>query len=133
VVERVITERRTIWVGDIASAAGDDFPRTKANAERLGYRGIATTPMFRSGVLVGALSIWRAESRPFTRQQIALLETFADQAHIAIENARLFRELQERQRELEERNTALAESLEQQTATSDILRAIAASPADLDR
>ena len=68
------------------------------------------------------------EVRPFTEQQIALLETFADQAVIAIENARLFEELEQRNAELQESNRQVTEALEQQTATAEILRVIAASP-----
>src|SRR3712207_266806 len=75
------------------------------------------------GTAIGAIYIRRTELRPFTEKQIALLETFADQAVIAIENARLFEELERRNREL-------TEALEQQTATGDILRAIALSPGD---
>ena len=72
-----------------------------------------------------------ARCAPFTEQQIALLETFADQAVIAIENARLFEELEQRNAELQESNRQVTEALEQQTATAEVLRVIASSPTDL--
>src|SRR5688500_7633603 len=87
---------------------------------------------------IGVLSLVRFEVQPFSEQQIALLETFADQAVIAIENARLFEELEQRNAELQDRTTALQESnrqmteaLEQQTATAEVLRVIASAPTDL--
>src|SRR5262249_42145777 len=73
---------------------------------------------------IGTIVVSRREVRPFSTQEIQLIQTFADQAVIAIENVRLFREL-------EEKNRALTESLDQQTATSEILRIIASSPTDL--
>src|SRR5262249_17964119 len=91
---------------------------------RQGIRTALSVPLLREGVSIGAVTIRRTELRPFTDQQIALLKTFADQAVIAIENVRLFKEL-------EERNRQITEALEQQTVTSEILRVIASSPADI--
>src|SRR5262249_56740900 len=80
-------------------------------------------PVLKSGELVGVILIYREVVRPFTDSHIALMETFADQAAIAIENAQLLTELQTK-------NTSLTEALEQQTATSEILRVISQSPTD---
>ena len=83
----------------------------------MGLRTVLDTPLLREGIAIGAIHIRRREVRPFSDRQIKLLETFSDQAVIAIENARLFQELKE--------------SLEQQTATSEILGVIASSPTDI--
>ena len=105
-------------------AAGEEFPLGQSLASAPGHRTIAATPLMRSGEAVGALAIRRTEVRPFSDKQIELVQIFADQAAIAIENVRLFEEVHARNREL-------TESLEQQTATNDILSVISSSPTDL--
>src|SRR6185436_14108163 len=101
-----------------------DFPLSKSRGIAAGLRTVLVTPLLQKGTAVGAILIRRREVRPFSDRQIKLLETFADQAVIAIENVRLFQELQVRNRDL-------TEALEQQTATSEILRVIASSPTDV--
>src|ERR671918_921469 len=120
---RAVLDRQTIHVHDLL-AAQDDFPRAKALGIAMGVRTALATPLLRDGVPLGVIHIRRREVRPFTDRQIKLLETFADQAVIAIENVRLFQELQARNRDL-------TEALEQQTATSEVLRVIASSPTEL--
>ncbi|HMF23989.1 MAG TPA: GAF domain-containing protein, partial [Pseudolabrys sp.] len=122
VTGRAVFERRTIHVHDLA-AEEDDFPQGSRDARRDGHRTTLATPLLREGVPIGAILIRRMEVRPFSEKQIALLGTFADQAAIAIENARLFEAEQQRTREL-------SEALEHQTATSEVLNVITRSPTD---
>jgi two-component system NtrC family sensor kinase len=124
VTGRAVVDRRTIHVDDLAAASETEFPKGRERAQRFGHRTTLATPLLREGVALGAILIRRMEVQPFTDKQITLLETFADQAVIAIENVRLFKEL-------EARNRDLTESLEQQTATSEILRVISSSPTDV--
>jgi signal transduction histidine kinase len=114
---RAIIDQHTIHVPDIASVLETEFPDAKNRVQATGARTILATPLLRKGISIGAILIRRAEVCPFTEKQIALLKIFADQAVIAIENVRLFQELKE--------------SLEQQTATSEILGVIASSPTDI--
>jgi signal transduction histidine kinase len=95
------------------------------------YRTVLSVPMLRDDRPVGAITVARRVVRPFSDKQIALLETFADQAVIAIENVRLFTELQGKNRALTEAHAQVTQALEQQTATADILQVISSSPTEL--
>src|SRR5215470_5477130 len=96
-----------------------------------GMRTSLAVPMLKESRLIGALTFHRREVRPFTEQQIALIKTFADQAVIAIENVRLFTELQEKNYALTEAHARVTQSLDRQTATSEILKVISSSPTDV--
>jgi GAF domain-containing protein len=124
-----VREARIVHVEDLTEA--DDFPVGRDIARRLGWRTTLSAPLLREGVAVGAILIRRSEVRPFTEKQIVLLQTFADQAVIAIENVRLFTASQEKNRALTQAHGQVSESLEQQTATSEILGVIASSPTDV--
>jgi class 3 adenylate cyclase len=109
-------EARTVHVPDLLNS--DEYPEGRKIASRLGHRTTLAVPLFRNETAIGAILLRRQEVRPFTDRQIAQGQNFAAQAVIAIENARLLNELRE--------------SLQQQTATADVLRIISSSPGDLE-
>ena len=128
---RVVLDCRTIHVRDLARAARTEFPEHRTRQPVTGVRTYLATPLLLADNPVGVIVIRRTKVRPFSAHQIALLKTFADQAAIAIENARLSQELETRNRDLTDALEHLTESLEQQTATSEILRVISSSPTDV--
>jgi GAF domain-containing protein len=126
---RSVLEGRTVHVADLQVKV-DDFPEGSEYARRLGHRANLSVPLMRKGVAIGTINLRRPEAELFTDKQVALLQTFADQAVIAIENVRLFTELQQKNEALTTAHAQVSESLEQQTATAEILRVISGSPTD---
>ncbi len=112
-VARALLERKPVHILDVQSETGVHL----VLARQMGTRTLLMVPLLREGTLIGSLTIWRDFVGAFNERQIELVKTFADQAVIAIENVRLFQ--------------GLTESLEQQTATSEILGVIASSPTDI--
>jgi two-component system NtrC family sensor kinase len=115
VAGRTVLDGRCFHVADLRTEA--EFPESSENARRWGFRALVCVPLMREDVAIGTIALRRREAQLFTERQVALLQTFADQAVIAIENARLFNELRE--------------SLQQQTATANVLRVISRSTFDL--
>src|SRR5262249_28421179 len=123
---RAILESRVVHIPDVLADEEYNPPDgALKEAQKLGqYRTVLVVPMMREGTPLGTLTLWKTEVAPFTEAQIELMRTFADQAVIAIENVRLFDEVQARTDEL-------SESLQQQTATADVLKVISRSTFDL--
>src|SRR5262249_12472432 len=117
VAGRTFLDGRILHIADLQRET-QEYPESSEYARRWGFHAILCVPLMREGVAIGVIGLRRTEPQPFTERQVALLQTFADQAVIAIENARLLNELRE--------------ALEQQTATSEVLKVISSSPGELE-
>src|SRR5215472_2299826 len=121
---RAVIDRQTIHISDVLQVLESEFPGVRARQRTAGTRTVLATPLMREETAVGVIVIRRKEVAPFSKKQINLLKIFADQSVIAIENVRLFKEIQER-------NAELREALEHQTASSEVLSIISRSPTDV--
>jgi GAF domain-containing protein len=121
---RSFVDKVPVHIHDLHSPEGDEFPDAQRHSALMGHRAVLAVPLLRESESIGSIVLRRTEVQPFSDKQIALLQTFADQAVIAIGNVRMFEQVQAKTRDL-------AESLEQQTATSEVLRVISSSPGEL--
>ncbi|HYQ99095.1 MAG TPA: GAF domain-containing protein [Casimicrobiaceae bacterium] len=117
VIGRAAVDRQTVHVPDILPLIDAEYPDVGPIQQRFGFRALLAVPLMREGGVYGVILIWRRVPGPFSHDQIALLQTFARQAAIAIDNVRLFDETRE--------------ALDQQTAISEVLRVIASTPGDI--
>src|SRR5215510_274631 len=120
---RAVLDRQRVIIDDIRLVAEAEYPDTIELLKLNTIHSVAEIPLLSEGKPLGTIAVLRAEVRPFTDAEVVLLETFADQAVIAIENVRLFKELQAR-------NAELTDTLAQQTATGEVLRAISRAQTD---
>ena len=130
---RMIANKTVVHSADMREekAYANRDPYIVAGVELGGVRTVLMVPMLKENELIGAFSVYRQEVRPFTDKQIELVQNFAAQAIIAVQNARLLNELHQRTSDLTKRTADLTEALEQQTATSEVLQVISSSPGDL--
>jgi GAF domain-containing protein/DNA-binding response OmpR family regulator len=125
---RAIRDRVPVEIADVALDADYEL---KGPAAQSGYRSNLAVPMLKDGLVIGSIVVGRPQAGRFPERQIKLLQTFADQAAIAMENVRLFNETKEALHKVEVRTGELSESLDYQTAISDVLRVISESPTDV--
>src|SRR5215467_98772 len=130
-VGRAVLDRKAVHVADLQAETAE-FPEGSRLARQLGHRTTLSVPLLRENVAIGALQLRRLEVRPFSDKEVQLLQTFADQAVIAIENVRLFTELQDKNRALTQAHAQVIEALDQQTATSEVLKVISRSTFHLE-
>jgi GAF domain-containing protein len=121
---RAVIDQKPVHVHDLLSSEGDEFPEAQKLSRSQNHRSVLSVPLLRENESIGAIVLRRNEVNPFSEKQIALLQTFADQAVIAIGNVRLFEEVQAKTRDL-------TEALTYQTGSGNILRVIASSPTDV--
>jgi two-component system NtrC family sensor kinase len=121
---RAVVDRRPVHVHDLLGPEGEGFPDAREFARRTNVRTVLSVPLLRENESIGSIVLRRTDVQPFSDKQIALLQTFADQAVIALGNVRLFEEVQAKTRDL-------SEALTYQTGSSNILSVIASSPTDV--
>ena len=131
-IGHMLTAKTVVHISDVTvDEAAQHDPVAVSAMALAGTRTVLGVPLLNKDELIGAFFLSRQEVRPFTEKQIALVNNFAAQAVVAIENARLLNELRQRTTDLTERTADLTEALEQQTATSEVLQVISSSPGDL--
>jgi signal transduction histidine kinase len=120
VVGRAVIDRETIHHADIVPLLDTEYPDARLPQQKFGFRALLGVPLMREDRAIGAIALWRMEARRFTDKQIALVKTFAGQAAIAIENVRLFKEL-------EERTTQLTQSVGKLRALGEVGQAVSST------